>query len=97
MTPNEIVKELKCCLGNRATVGNKTVREAADCIEQLQKELEVANYKIDRIHKSLDYAEDCRDKARNLSELGVSNGLALGCIALTLSHEWRGVCDNKER
>ena len=43
---------------------------------------------IKRIHQALNYADRMRAQVRNLSELGVSNGLALGHIALAIEHNF---------
>jgi len=49
---------------------------------------EAAEGKIAKIHTTLDYADRLHNMAKNAIELSVSNGLALGKIALTIGHEY---------
>lgn len=56
-----------------------------DALVEQVKELED---KIAQIHSALDGADSSRAKCRDYNELAVSNGLALGRIALILGHEY---------
>jgi hypothetical protein len=56
-----------------------------DALVERVKELED---KIAQIHSALDGADSSRAKCRDYNELAVSNGLALGRIALIVGHEY---------
>lgn len=43
---------------------------------------------MEAVHRALDFAEQCRHKCKSQGELGVSNGLALGKIAVWNGHEF---------
>lgn len=49
---------------------------------------EKAEAEIKSIHKSLNFADKSRSKCANYVELAVSNGLALGKIAVAIQHDY---------
>lgn len=58
-------------------------------VAELTAEVEGLKGQIGSIHKTLDFADSCRFKAKDYAELGVSNGLALGQIAVTIGHDYK--------
>lgn len=78
------------------SMSDYAVFECEDCIAnmviykvvELCDALEQANEQIERIHKSLDFAETQRQRSKNYTELAINNGLALGRIAVTIQHDF---------
>lgn len=57
-------------------------------IPALSARAEKAEAKIKSIHESLNFADKSRSKCANYVELAVSNGLALGKIAVAIQHDY---------
>lgn len=57
-------------------------------IDKLTARAEKAEAKIKSIHESLNFADKSRAKCANYVELAVSNGLALGKIAVAIQHDY---------
>lgn len=67
-----------------ANMREKTLR----IVESLTARAEKAEAKIKSIHESLNFADKSRSKCANYVELAVSNGLALGKIAVSIQHDY---------
>lgn len=59
-----------------------------DALSSLTARAEKAEAKIKSIHESLNFADKSRSKCANYVELAVSNGLALGKIAVSIQHDY---------
>jgi hypothetical protein len=73
----------------KARTAVTTNTDTKDDILYLLSKVENLQRQIANIHKSLDFAEKQRQKARNYVELAVNNGLALGRIAMATGHEFK--------
>ena len=57
-------------------------------VDRLQARAEAAEAEIKSIHEALCFADKCRSTCTNYTELAVSNGLALGKIAVAIQHDY---------
>lgn len=64
------------------------VPQLCDALEAMTARAEKAEAKIKSIHESLNFADKSRSKCANYVELAVSNGLALGKIAVAIQHDY---------
>ena len=62
--------------------------EYAQRVIDLTARAEKAEAEIKSIHEALCFADKCRSTCTNYTELAVSNGLALGKIAVAIQHDY---------
>lgn len=62
--------------------------ELCDALVAMTARAEKAEAEIKSIHESLNFADKSRSKCANYVELAVSNGLALGKIAVAIQHDY---------